>query len=183
MVVGLKRVPMMASALVSLAARHPQRQFRWTHFGDGPDLPAVRAALAAATSNLAVDLPGEVANVTVVGHYAAQPVDVFLLLSRTEGLPVVIVEALAAGVPVIATDVGGVSEAVGPDNGELLAADPALADVVAALERVLLTSSASESAARRRRSRERWERDFDAELNHRAFAQRLRQLFDRLSKP
>lgn len=183
MVVGLKRVPTMASALVSLAARHPQRQFRWTHFGDGPDLPAVRAALAAATSNLAVDLPGEVANVTVVGHYAAQPVDVFLLLSRTEGLPVVIVEALAAGVPIIATDVGGVSEAVGPDNGELLAANPALADVVAALERVLLTSSASESAARRRRSRERWERDFDAELNHRAFAQRLRQLFDRLSTP
>lgn len=183
MLVGLKRVPMIARALVGLAARHPQRQFRWTHFGDGPDMPAVRAALAAAPPNLTVDLPGAVANADVVDHYAAEPIDVFLLLSRTEGLPIVIVEALAAGVPVIATDVGGVSEAVGADNGELLAANPTTADVVAALERVLLTSSAGEASARRRRSRERWERDFDAELNHRAFAQRLRQLFDRLSPP
>ena len=183
MLVGLKRVPMMAGALVGLAARHPQRRFHWTHFGDGPDMPAVRAAIAAASPNLHVDLPGQVANATVIAHYATQPVDVFLLLSRTEGLPVVIVEALAAGVPVIATDVGGVSEAVGPDNGALLAANPTLAEVVAALEHVLLTSSASEASARRRKSRERWERDFNAELNHRAFAQRLRQLFDRLSPP
>jgi glycosyltransferase involved in cell wall biosynthesis len=41
-----------------------------------------------------------------------QGFDVFLLASRSEGFPLGIVEAMLAGVPVVATDVGSVSEAV-----------------------------------------------------------------------
>ena len=176
----LKRVPMMAQVLVGLAARHPQRRFQWTHFGDGPDMPQVRAALVFAPPNLDVALRGQVSNAVVTDHYTTHAVDVFLLLSRTEGLPVAIQEALAAGLPVIATDVGGVSEAVGADNGVLLVANPTPSDAIAALERVVLHGSTAEILAWRARSRERWERDFDAEINHTAFAQRLQQLFDSL---
>jgi glycosyltransferase involved in cell wall biosynthesis len=39
-------------------------------------------------------------------------IDILLLTSRWEGLPVIILEALASGIPVVATDVGGVSELV-----------------------------------------------------------------------
>jgi glycosyltransferase involved in cell wall biosynthesis len=41
--------------------------------------------------------------------------DVFLLTSVSEGIPLTLIEAMAAGVPVVATDVGGVGEMV--DDG------------------------------------------------------------------
>lgn len=49
-----------------------------------------------------------------------QAMDVFVLPSRWEGLPVVILEALVAQLPVVATDVGGVKEAVLPGKTGLL---------------------------------------------------------------
>jgi glycosyltransferase involved in cell wall biosynthesis len=42
--------------------------------------------------------------------------DVFLLTSRNEGTPVALIESLAAGVPGVSTDVGGVRDVVSPDG-------------------------------------------------------------------
>ncbi|PIE51751.1 hypothetical protein CSA37_07045 [Candidatus Fermentibacteria bacterium] len=48
--------------------------------------------------------------------------DAFLLTSRSEGLPRAMLEALAVGIPVVATDVGGIAELVnGHKNGFLCA--------------------------------------------------------------
>lgn len=73
--------------------------------------------------------------------------DVFVLSSRREGFPYVILEAMQAGLPIIATDVGGVKEAlgdvgilVGPEDPaglaekiEILIHDGALREKLAAL--------------------------------------------------
>jgi len=49
--------------------------------------------------------------------------DIFLLLSDYEGLPMSILEALSCGKPIVASDVGGISEALGPDAGLLVPND------------------------------------------------------------
>lgn len=61
--------------------------------------------------------------------------DAFVLASNNEGLPVAVMEALALGLPIVATDVGGVPEAVNATNGVLVPRrDPeALADAIARL--------------------------------------------------
>ena len=177
-VIAVKRVPLIAQVLGAWARLNPARVLHWTHFGAGPELGSVEAALRDAPDNFRASLPGQVTNAQVMAHYAAEPVDAFVLLSASEGLPVSIQEAASAGIPVLATDVGGIREIVGDDNGVLLVATPTVDDAVAALERVLAGGPAMRAASLRR-----WAADFDAELNYRRFAQRLLELTRQPSRP
>jgi glycosyltransferase involved in cell wall biosynthesis len=85
--------------------------------------------------------------------------DVFVLSSRSEGFPVSILEAMAAALPVVATDVGGVGEAVLDGETGLLVPPGNPQALTEALERLL-----RDDALRRRlgaAGRERAQRRFD----------------------
>lgn len=60
--------------------------------------------------------PGEIENAAKLISYC----DVFVLFSNYEGLPITILEAMSKGKPIIATNVGGISELVDDSNGYLL---------------------------------------------------------------
>lgn len=57
--------------------------------------------------------------------FAYKAADAFILPSLTEQLPVSILEAMASGLPIIATDVGGVSEVIDNNTGILVPASNA----------------------------------------------------------
>src|SRR5262249_44698013 len=95
--------------------------------------------------------------------------DAVLLTSRTEGLPVALIEAGAAGLPVVARAVGGVPELVAHERtGYLGASDEELAFGLAKL-----LENPAEARARGARGRLRVQRTHSAE----ALAARLEELY------
>ena len=62
--------------------------------------------------------------------------DAFVLASRFEGLPVALMEATTAGLPVVATEVGGIPEALAGGAGELLVPPQNPEALAAALDRL-----------------------------------------------
>jgi glycosyltransferase involved in cell wall biosynthesis len=63
--------------------------------------------------------------------------DVFLLTSRNEGTPVAIIEAMAAGVPVVSTDVGGVKDVIASSDAGVLVPLGDVPALAAAVDRLL----------------------------------------------
>ncbi len=82
-----------------------------------------------------------------------QRADLFVLSSRAEALPNVILEAMAAGLPVVATRVGGVPEAVVPEATGLLVSPGDDAGLAAALGRLLDDPEARRAMGRQARGR------------------------------
>jgi glycosyltransferase involved in cell wall biosynthesis len=76
--------------------------------GDGPDRPAVEAAIQDLGLSAQVEMLGVRKDVPAL----LADSDVFTLISAQEGFPLAILEAMRAGLPVVASDVGGVREAV-----------------------------------------------------------------------
>lgn len=114
--IPLKRLDLLASALAMLDV-----PFEWLHFGDGPELGKVKYLVKALSESQSAEFRGRVPNSVVLDHYRTHPVDVFVNVSSSEGVPVSVMEALSAGVPCIVTDVGGSSEIVDDTCGRVLA--------------------------------------------------------------
>ncbi len=78
------------------------------------------------------------------------PSTVVVLSSRTEGLPGVLREAALTGLPLVATDVGGVNLIVDESTGRLVPADVTVEQLAAAITTVAADGDRLGAAARRR---------------------------------
>jgi glycosyltransferase involved in cell wall biosynthesis len=143
------------------AAAAARRPYRVTIVGFGPEEAALRALAGELGVAARVEFTGRVDDAELAHRYAAA--DVFALPATldergdTEGLGVVLLEALAHGVPVVAADLGGITDIVENGVTGLLVphGDPAALD--AAIRRLLddraLASRLAQAGAARVRER------------------------------
>ena len=107
------------------------RAWHLTLYGDGP----MKNSLVKLAANL--DLADRV---TFGGHVPVEQIwatnQVLVMPSRCEGLPLAMIEAMLCGRPVVATDVGGISEIIVDGVTGFLAGPPAVAPVAEGLERL-----------------------------------------------
>ena len=99
------------------------KEVRFVFIGDGPLKSALRSRAESLGVSNTVDFHGTLAHENMLA--ALRSLSMIVRPSDTEGLPVVALEAMATGIPVIATDVGGTSEVVNDHvTGLLIHPDP-----------------------------------------------------------
>jgi L-malate glycosyltransferase len=102
----VKRVPDLVQAMAFVVKKEPKA--RLTLVGDGPDRPGVEKL---------VDSLGLRRNVTLTGFRSDIPnlmrcSDIGVLCSETESAPLTLLEGMSTGLPMVATEVGGVLEII-----------------------------------------------------------------------
>lgn len=166
-VISLKRVELIVEILKNISFK-----VKWVHFGDGNKMDEIKKMANRDLSMHKVEFKGRVPNyVDVLNYYRNNTVNLFITTSESEGLPVTIQEALSFGVPIIGTNVGGVSEVVNLITGVLLEKDfntNAVAKVINEWK-----SSEFNTVEKRREIRAFWLENFESKKVYKEFSNDL----------
>ena len=138
------------------AALLAQSRLADTHFvfiGDGPLAPTLRESIVRFKLGGRVHLAGLQRNVATV----LNDIDVLVSSSHSEAMPLAVMEAMASGLPVVATRVGGVPDMIAHGESGWLVAPNDFEEIAARLHQILGTPGelARMSTAARRRAVEK----------------------------
>lgn len=163
-VIPLKRVPMIMEALSQVK----DYRIEWTHIGSGTEMGKLEEMAKEKESDVfRVNLLGQVRHDQVIEYFKTHPVDLFINLSTSEGVPVSIMEAISFDVPCIATDVGATREIVTEETGVLLDSNPTFDEVVDAVGRIMTRSYHPKAF---------WNKYYNAQSNYEKFVNALLNL-------
>ena len=166
----VKQLDLLLESLFLLATKRPGKAMAWYHIGSGPGKSKLEQVIKKSSpSNLSCTFLGQLENREVLKFYCDQPIDIFINVSRSEGLPVSIMEAQSCGIPVMATAVGGIPEIVNDQNGVLLSSQPNKLEIADALSKYFL----EEAAQKRSASWASWKKGYNGSENYRDFYQML----------
>jgi glycosyltransferase involved in cell wall biosynthesis len=115
-----------------------RRDLRLIVVGDGPERTNLEALAIQTGATERVIFAGSVSRAQALAYLQAS--DLFVLNSRYEGLPHVVLEAFAVGVPVVATSVGGIPEVVETERNGILVPPERMDLMAEAIDRILSTS-------------------------------------------
>ena len=136
--------PLILIKAIEILPKDVRRRVRLDLVGDGPLKEEVVVAIKEAGLNEFIRLHGSLDHDGALSIISQS--DIFILPSVCEAFPYVILEAMAHGVAVIATDVGGNREAVGEDCGLIIPKNDATA-LSAAIEQLVINDGLRKSFA------------------------------------
>jgi glycosyltransferase involved in cell wall biosynthesis len=128
----VKRPLLVADIAKELSKLRPQRDFRFDIAGDGPEKDRFDRRVRKLGLEGTFDFRGHVADLAPL--YAAA--DVVILPSRSEGVPLVVLEALASSRCVVASNVGAIHEVLDSSCG-ILIEEPRAAEFARAINSLL----------------------------------------------
>ena len=164
--IPLKRV----HNIIEFCAALGLENLKWVHFGSGELLKELQ--LLAKNVKVEAIFKGNTPNHEILDFYHNNYVDLFINFSSSEGIPVSIMEAQSAGIPVLATAVGGTSEIVNNENGFLVEKEFNLKEVVTIIQKYL-SSTDEEKQRKRNASYENWKQNYNATTNYYEFVKLL----------
>ncbi|MBR6071657.1 MAG: glycosyltransferase [Acholeplasmatales bacterium] len=126
-IIKRKRLDLIISLVSEISKLH---SVKWIHIGNGEDEQKMIELANEKLENVDYQFLGKMSDEEIYDNYKKYNVDFFVNLSDSEGIPVSILEAMSMGIPVIARNVGGISDAIDDECGILIKNDANSLDVL-----------------------------------------------------
>jgi glycosyltransferase involved in cell wall biosynthesis len=174
-VTPIKQLQLAVHGVSMFASSCQDLVVKWTHFGDGPGRKELLAEYEQSGGfEFEVRSFGEISQ--LINFYQTVPINVFINTSKSEGVPVTMIEAASFGIPLIGPNVGGVSEIVKVgDNGFLMQPESIVNDLGSYLNQIH-NLNGEEYSKLRNLSRDTWSEEFRSDTVYADFADRLMRL-------
>jgi glycosyltransferase involved in cell wall biosynthesis len=164
-IIALKRINLIIDSLALLKGFDVE----WIHFGSGmleKSMQTLAAEKLSSLQHVKYRFAGQFSNPELLAWYAVNSIDLFINVSTTEGLPVSMMEAGSFGIPVIATNVGGVSEIIEHGQNGFLVPGNAIAAQVAEQIEFFYHLQQVQKEKMRQCAIEKWDSKFNAQKNY-----------------
>lgn len=174
--INVKRVDKIIDAISILSEKYPSLILEWNHIGAGglkDKLQAYAREKLFSKCNVKYRFLGHLENKEVYTFYKNNAVDVFVNVSESEGVPVSIMEAMSCHIPIVAPNIGGISDMIIDGiNGKLLSEKAEIEEIVHALSEV----SFFKNTDVREKSYKVYLEKYDAKKNYMKFVERLKEM-------
>jgi glycosyltransferase involved in cell wall biosynthesis len=179
--IKLKRIDLIITALGNLRT---DRKIVWNHFGEGhlqKEMKDLAQGMLGHLKNIEYQFMGQIQNSELLKFYSENKIDLFINTSSSEGIPVSIMEAQSFGIPVIATDVGGVREIVVEGTGSVLSADFKTEQLTEIIQ-FYIGMPDEEANKMRKNAYNNWGRSFNASENYKNFILKVNSILAAANK-
>ena len=138
--IAVKRIDKIIESLMHLSKQMNHIHFVWNHIGGGvlkSKLQQLADKKLKSLNNIEFNFLGSLENKDVYKFYKDNPIDLFINVSDSEGVPVSIMEAMSCHIPIVAPDIGGIQDMLTNEyNGFLLSNESSISEIVSALSNI-----------------------------------------------